>query len=253
MELDTKPADAAPANSTKSRAIRCVFAVFTLVLAVLILILAIPDTQPPRFTWLTPQQVQPGPIEKLRDRFMRWTSPLWRGYWSRQPLVFVSSTLLNVPTTSASQFELGAPIATNNHGAMVWMLSAAEHTTLREKLKTMPKEMILGSPRVQTAAGTRAGVSMLNGQAGLTMNLMAKASRASWMLTMGATLTESAQPATSNLMALQTNFAVTCRAMIPNAGALVMRSANSIVPTGTNHWLITSPVTVDARGKPVKL
>lgn len=226
-------------------------AILLLVSIAVILSIGIPSERSQRFVWFPPNELQPSALEKARDRLMSWTSPLWRGYWSRQPLVLVSSVVLTTPPTYALPFEFNTPLATNNHGAQVWMLTAAETTKLQTTINKLPAAMTLAAPRVQTCAGARAQLSMLNGQGGLTINLIAKANRDTWDLTLGTTLSETVVAGSSNGQVIQTNFSLGCRAMIPNGGALVVHESNPATSAGTNFFLILSPVTVDARGKPI--
>ena len=205
-----------------------------------------------KVVWLAQSDLQAGRFETLKYTLMRWTAPLWRGYWSRQPLVLVNSTMLATPAAFHTQFGLGLPAETNADGLQVWTLSAAEFKSLRQQLETLPDEIKLGSPRVQTAAGVWSSVSMLNAGSGLTVTLQAKTHGNSWTLTTGAILTEPGQSASTNGLLLHTNFAAACRATIPNAGALVIQSANRIEAAGTNYWLIVSPVAIDAQGKPIQ-
>lgn len=229
----------------------CVCTALIIALAAVIFTLGNPGGRSKGFVWLTPNEWQPSVMEKVRDRLMRWTSPLWRGYWSRQPFVLVSATVLNAPRRDGLPFEFITPVATNNRGAQAWILTAAEHTKLRATLKKLPAAMILGVPRLQTCAGARAQLSMLNGQAGLAINLVAKANRDDWSLTFGTTLTETVAAGSSNAAVLQTNFALGCRALIPNGGALAVQAENPATTSGTNYFLTLSPVEVNARGKPV--
>jgi hypothetical protein len=53
----------------------------------------------------------------------------------------------------------------------------------------------------------------------------------------------------SDASSIKTNFAVACSATVPDTGALV-------IDTGTagekHHWILLSPMLVDATGKPIK-
>jgi hypothetical protein len=255
MTLQSKsPETVGPATERRNRRpLWRAIATFRILLAgVTILLFVISDTGAKRFVWLTQADLKPGTMEKLRDRLMRLTSPLWRGYWSRQPFVLIDSTMLAVPAGYAVQFGLGRPITTNDDGFHGWLISSAELTALRQQIKILPGEMNLGSPRVQTFVGGWAGISQLSGQAGLTVTLRAKPAGDSWNLTIGSRLTELTASVSSNAVVLQTNLAAACRATIPNAGALVIRGASRIDSKGTNYWLIVSPTAVDGQGRPIK-
>jgi hypothetical protein len=217
----------------------------------IVLILGTTDTQAKKVVWLTQGDLRAGRIENLKFMLMRMTSPLWRSYWSRQPLVLISSTMLATAAPFPTQFGLGVPAGTNADGIQVWLLSEAELTALRQQVKTLPGHMTGSSPRVQTSAGGWASVSMLNAGAGLTVTLKANAAGNAWTLTAGAIQTEPTASASTNVVPLRTNFAAACRATIPNAGALVIQSVNGNQATGTNFWLIISPVAIDTQGKPV--
>jgi len=52
-----------------------------------------------------------------------------------------------------------------------------------------------------------------------------------------------------------TNFALACRALIPNGGALVVDGGKSPVAGGaqaTNYWFTLSAVAIDSKGNPKK-
>jgi hypothetical protein len=217
----------------------------------MVLILGTTDYHAKKVVWLTQGDLRAGRIENLKNMLMRMTSPLWRSYWSRQPLVLISSTMLATPATFPTQYGLGVPSGTNADGLQVWLLSETELKALRQQVKTLPGYMRQSSPRMQTAAGVWASVSMLNAGAGLTVTLKANAAGNAWTLTAGAIQTEPTASASTNVVLLHTNFAAACRATIPNAGAMVIQSANQTGATGTNFWLIISPVAMDAQGKPV--
>lgn len=251
MSSHLKVKEAIPPERRNRRKMLWVCAVLMIVLAAAIFTMRDPGGRSERFVWLTPDVLQPSVMEKVRDLLMRWTSPLWRGYWSRQPLVLVSAVLLSTPPSYALPFEFNTPLATNNRGAQIWMLTAAENTKLQSTLKKLPAAMRLGAPRVQTCAGARAKLSMLNGQANLAINLIVKARRDAWEMSLGTTLTETVAATSSNGAVLQTNLAMGCRAMIRNGGALVVRTSNPATSAGTDFFLMLSPVTVDARGKPI--
>jgi len=54
-----------------------------------------------------------------------------------------------------------------------------------------------------------------------------------------------------------TNLAVTCRAIVPNGGALIVdghkNSLHDTPPTNETYWLIISPVAIDSAGNPKKM
>ena len=231
--------------------LRLAFIACGILLVGIVLILGTTDTQAKKVVWLTQADLKAGRIENLKNFLMRMTSPLWRSYWSRQPLVLISSTMLATPATFPAQFGLGLPSGTNADGLQVWLLSEADLKALRQQVEILPGYMRQISPRVQTSAGGWAAVSMLNAGAGLTMKVKANNAGDAWVLTAGAIQTEPTASASTNVVLLHTNFAAACRATIPNAGALVIQSANQTEDTGTNFWLIVSPVAIDAQGKPV--
>lgn len=84
--------------------------------------------------------------------------------------------------------------------------------------------------------------------AGLRIDLNPKFAAGSINVTLGATATETMQ---NDPAVVRTNLAVTCRASLANAGALLVDAGEATNSGGTNYWLIVSPAAVDARGNPL--
>lgn len=141
-----------------------------------------------------------------------------------------------------------------------WILSPAELSAFRQRLKTIPDASLLGRLRAQTAAGTSAqtfvgGTALVAGKnvpIGLTLDVAPKMRSGSIQLLLGVTSTESVASPSTHPPALSTNLAVACRVLLPNSGALVVSVGNPGDPRETNYWLIISPTAVDARGQPIK-
>ena len=84
---------------------------------------------------------------------------------------------------------------------------------------------------------------------GLTVDLIPKVSGDSFKLLIGVTDTEINAVASSASPSIKTNFAISCRASIPNAGALVIDGGKS---SEKHYWLLLMPTLIDATGKPIK-
>ena len=216
---------------------------------------------PEKFVWLAPDQLahslKPGILTQLKYKVLRWPGP-WRWFEGNKTRILVESTLLAVSSGNSLQVEHSILCQTNSEGARVWVVSSEELLPLKEQCKGSPAVEERSSMRLTTfdggqgriACGTSVAVGSQALFSGLTADILPKLLNDSCKLLLGVTSTE---PLLSTNFAVRTNISFSCRALVPNGGALVVDAGNSAPAAGTNYWLIISPTAVDAKGNPIKL
>jgi hypothetical protein len=213
--------------------------------------------------WLTPTEMtkaqQPGPLTRLKYQVLRLTGPLGRWLPRNPTSVLIDSQFIAASANAAPISELQVPPMTNAKGQRAWVISADSLKHLREGLKDRPGILVLSRPRIQTADGGEAGIliggSVLVGSnsipVGLSVNVQPKVTGDAFQLLLGITASEAVTAPEAGADRVRTNFAMACRALVPNAGALVLQGAKPTEPNATNYWFIISSVVVDAKGKPI--
>ena len=263
MSMDSPPPEPAPPALKRKRSRTLFIAVIALIiLAVATLALLVPHSSDEKMLWLTPAQMarakQPRPLTRLKNR-LEWVISPFRRFFHRRPkaMLLFDARIYNLSDASADKIQLGQPSSTNADGALAWILSASELSSFRDQLKAMPGLSLVNSPVIQTAEGVSAQLQTGNTvkvggsfvMVGLTVDLIPKVSGNSYKLLIGVTDTETNAVAPSASPSIKTNFAMSCRASIPNAGALVIDGGKS----GEKHyWLLLMPTLIDTTGKPIK-
>jgi hypothetical protein len=232
------------------------------ILVVLFLAFAFSNSQ---FTWLTPAQMtqasRPGLLTQLKYKLIRLAGPLMRYYHTHRPNILIAA---NVFTASpvAGQTDPDIPGLTNADGTRAWILPPQELSSFRQRLKTNTGISLISGMNIQTRDGMSAGaalgrtmtVNVSTGawtNIGTSIDVLPKKSAGIVSMLINARSTESLV-ATTNGAVIITNFSTACRALIPDAGALVLNCRNTDPANPTNYWLIVSPMLVDATGKPIK-
>jgi hypothetical protein len=233
-------------------------------LSILIVFLLLEFRPSPRdkFGWLTPAQMaeakQIGPLTRLKYKLEGLMGPL-RRVFQRKPkaLLNFNSSIWKLSADSTAQIDLGAPISTNADGTRAWILSAKELDAFRKRVKGLPDASPVIGPSMTTVDGmqcqVQSGNTMKVGGAfvtvGLTVDLVPKVSGDTFNLEIGFMDTETNASASAASTPIKTNFAVACRAAVPNASTLLIGVANT---EGKHYWLVLTPVLVDAAGKLIK-
>jgi hypothetical protein len=249
-----------------------------LLCAAVLVLFIVPSFSSHNFVWLTPAQAaqatQPGPFERVKMTLKGWLAPWLHRYYGLRPNIKIEAKLMVIPRDATMPGVLGAPIVTNADGTRAWILSSPELLSLRQNLNSNQHIAVQFAPIIQTGNGMQARMSM--GQSiplgptnrqpvvagrkanaswinvGLSIDVMPQAVSGSVRLPLIITSTELAGPAITGGPILRTNFSVACRALIPDAGALVINCRDVGGASPTNYLLIFSPVRVDATGKPRK-
>ena len=215
--------------------------------------------------WLTPaefrQTTRPGIFTRIKYDIINLTGPFLRGFFRYRPQINIDSSLMAVSAAASEATDLGNPTATNTAGLRAWVLSPNDLQRFQRGLKTNPDAAVVSRPRISTANGIQAQLSV--GQSapaggksipvGLTIEIMPKVANGSLKLLVRFVSTEKAASPRGDSAFIRTNLAVSCQALLPNGGALVVDGGSATPASGTNYWLIVSPTAIDARGQPIKL
>jgi hypothetical protein len=269
-----------PATGRKRRAVLWLSSA-TFLLVLLGWFIALRPMSGNNLVWLTPAQLaratQAGPLTKLKLKVARLVAPLGLLNWRFRPNILTRSTLMTLTTDAVQRAGLpSASSATNADGTRVWILSAAELNVLQQRLKLTPPASVLGAASVTSLSGRQATVfvgdntssaksgARLAGvvnrvggsraqqshleQFGLRVDLNPKYVSGAIKVMLGATATQRME---TDPAIFRTNLAVACRAIVPNAGALLVDTGETPASSGTNYWLIVSPTAVDSRGNPL--
>jgi hypothetical protein len=232
------------------------------VLVILFLAFASPN---PQFTWMTPAQFaqanNAGLLTRLKYKLIYFAGPLMRYYHSHRPNILISANIFT-SSSSIAPGILGAPFVANTNGMGAWVVSPAELFALRQALKTNLELSFVTKMSIQLGSGTWGGIRTMGSSAriapgiytnvGTMIDVQAKPVSHNINILLGASATEFSAFSSSNFPAIKTNFSAACRALIPDAGALVLNCRNADPANPTNYGLIISPVLVDATGKPIK-
>jgi hypothetical protein len=257
MSEDSSPA---PRARRLKGFLRLLFLAILLLVAVAIVIISVSRTNSlQRMTWLTPAEMAQaksgGRIAVIKARFEWLIGPL-RRFIHRGPkaLLNVRTLIYTVSPSAAGKINPGTPASTNDNGMRAWILSPDSLSSFRQSLKAAPGVDMQSAPEVSTADGLRSVVtvgnfSIINGVSvpiGVNVDIIPRVSRGNLKILVSLTDTETN---TTPPPFVRTNLDISCRASIPNGGALVIDAGN----TATNHyWVLLTPQLIDAAGNPIK-
>jgi hypothetical protein len=163
--------------------------------------------------------------------------------------ISVKAQLLTLTSESARRAEPPSQCSTNQDGTRAWILSSEELKDLKQNLKTLPGVDTLQVLGVTTYDGGPAQLF----SAGISLSLLPKVAGNSFDLLVGATSTEADSSGAGSLMGVTTNLTAAFQAFLPNSGGVLVKAGTAGDSHQTNHWLIISPVAVDAAGNAIKL
>ena len=183
---------------------------------------------------------------------MNVTGPLWRHFQRAKQQILIEAKFVAAASAVAQKSGLGAPARTNSDGTLGWILSPSELTVFRKLLRETPEAEVLGAPRLTMVDGMHGGLVQGGLGRSLAVDVIATMASPGIRLLVKA---ESTEPNKTNslgtVVSLKTNIAAACRVLIPNSGGVVLLGANPKEHSLTNHWIILSAATVNARGQPV--
>jgi hypothetical protein len=266
LNVDREQESSVPASPIPKRDHHWVWRLARAVLGTLLLVILVfftlTSAPTPKVVWLTQAEMahlkHRGPLTRLKDKFMNLTVPLWRHYWNTRPQVLIDSTLLTLPDEIVERINLGTPVATNADGLHAWIVSPAELNALKNRLQTMRGPWLIGKPRIQTASGVRGvwfagrilAVASNSTPVGVSLDVNPQVVSDSISLSMEVTATEALATQSATHDAIKTNLAVACRALLPDAGGLVLDSGNTKDSAGKRFWLIISPTILRVGRRP---
>jgi hypothetical protein len=169
--------------------------------------------------------------------------------------ILIKTELLALSPEVALRFEPAAQCQTNKDGARAWILSPDEVEGLRQNLKAFPGVSLTHAFNLTTYDGGQAQMSdgPPRGAAGATIDLLPRVVGHSLNLLFAAISTESRLLTGQTTLTVTTNLDASCRVALPNAGGLVLTTADRAVFGQTNYWLFISATAIDSRGKPKQL
>ncbi len=229
--------------------------ILLLAIVVLVSVSFLPD---PKIVWLKPTDLnrprQSTILTRLKFNVARLVWPVAGRFWPHKTSIRIDASCLTLSAAAGEQTGLGVPFATNADGLRIWVLSPDELASFQRHLKDLPGASLISGPRsrIQTANGIQAEMSVGGPTNRLAIDLLPRVVSSSIRLTIGATATEWGAPPFGKAALVKTNFAAACRALVPNAGGLVMAATNTKDDSENAWWFIASPVKVDAQGNPIK-
>jgi hypothetical protein len=206
----------------------------------------------------------------LRDRLLAWfpAAASWNWMTHLQDLLFGRRKPINIYTdiislrdasggTLSSRLALDAPSFSATNGVQVWLLSARELKSLRERLKRTPGAEFVSHPRISTADGVEASIYTgesvaLNGatnQVGLEAAFFPRVHRQSAdliaMIAYSEVVTNESGASNSlneaSAVTIQTNLDVAVRLQIPKGSGLLLLDGRSADPMPKRFGLLIEP------------
>ena len=253
-----QPANLAPSRRTRFGIIVVVFALLALVVIGILFARKKPAPEP-TLVWLDPvqftSQMHPGRLKRLYYKALNLATPLLKHFNSSKRHILIDTIIFASHGATIEELHVGVPVATNEMGARLWILSSTELQDVRHQIQDLQGVNLVNRPRMTLGEGTWAsmcvGQSTPQGTAfiGVNLDMYPKIVSHQLQVGMNALYTEPDEAAAN----VKTNISATCRVIVPNAGAVLMTSPNSSQARGTNYWLIVSPTAIDGFGKATSL
>ena len=214
------------------------------------LLLVLSNKSNRQFKWLTNDQFEkglhPGPPTHLVDKLENALDSLRQHFQTNHPEILISPSVLTFSASATAQTNLGEPAFSGADGTRAWILSPAELNALRQQYKADPGVSNVAATRIQTGNGRQSGITL--GQSvprsgrytnvGISIDLLAKSSAKLRELAALRQVNRLAGPQTNGQVAIKTNFFAACRALIPDAGAVVIDCGRSLTADQANHGLL---------------
>lgn len=253
-----QPANLAPSRRTRFGIIVVVFALLALVVIGILFARKKPAPEP-TLVWLDPvqftSQMHPGRLKRLYYKALNLATPLLKHFNSSKRHILIDTSIFASHGATIEELHVGVPVATNEKGTRIWILSSAELQDIRHQIQASKGINLVNRPRMTLGEGTWA--SMCAGQStpqgaafiGVNLDMYPKIISHQFQVGMNALYTEPDDVAAT----VKTNISATCRVMVPNAGGVLITSPDAHRLNGTNYWLILSPTAIDGSGKAMSL
>lgn len=232
------------------------------ILALIIIALAVSSKNrapEPNFIWLDQaefaRQMHPGRLKRLYYKALNLAAPLLKHFKSSKKQLVIDTSIFASHGTTIEELRVGVPVATNELGSRLWILSTAELQNIRYRIQDSKGVNLVNRPRMTLLEGTRAsicvGQSAPQGTAfiGVSVDMFPKVISHQFQVGMNALYTEPGDIAAN----VKTNISAACRVMVPNAGAVLIASPDAKQSNGTNFWLLLSPTAIDGAGNAISL
>jgi hypothetical protein len=141
--------------------------------------------------------------------------------------------------------ELGATTTTNAEGTRAWILAAPEASALQQFFHTNSGANVVGSSAISTMHGGQARIMVGNFPpadptgVGTTIDVLPRNSGGSIRIILNATAIS--KDSHTNASSVRTNFAVTCQALIPSGGCLLINGDQPKDQSAKSYWMVISP------------
>jgi len=208
--------------------------------------------------WLTPAEAtkafQRGKLTNLKFKLLRMSRHASNWYMKKRTQIMIESRLMNVSDEASLLGQLPPQSFKNADGMRAWILPPEEWANFKQRLTGSAQEVsTLSSSRITTLDDSQAIASSGTAFTNTTVNVFPAIAGGYFDLLLGAASTITVTSPTTFSTGTLTNFAMACRVVLPNGGALVVDGRKRGDAPGTNYWFITSAVAVDPAGNPKKL
>jgi hypothetical protein len=257
--MDSPQPSARPARSKPIRIVTIIAALALVIGAVVGITHASKKAPEQPLVWLDPaqfaRQKRPGRLKMLYNKTLNFAAPVLKHFNSPKRQILIDAQIFSAQAATSDELRLGTPLGTNALGASVRILSSTELQDMRYRMRGSKDIHLVNSPRMTLGDGTWA--SMCVGQSvpqaaafiGVSLDVKPKIAAHQFQFDMNAIYSQLGEDAIS----VKTNLSATCRALVPNAGGILIASPASSELNATNYWLILSPTAIDRSGKPINL
>jgi len=206
----------------------------------------------PDLVWLSGRPIPPPRKQttwsKVRFELIKIGYPVWRHLRTPPTILRVEASLLQCSPAGAREVTsvLGTAVSTNAEGLRAWIIPPSSMSAVRDRLQTAPDIALLSSPRVITGSGSTAQLTVgSQGSDTFMIHLAPKVAGKSIRLVVGGQWVQGTHLSTTNTLS--------CKALLPDGGALFVEGPARGEAGRTNYVLVFSATAVDARGNPLKL
>lgn len=211
----------------------------------------------PGVQWLTSAEFnqvnRAGPLTMMKWRLMRLLGPFGNVFRSKTNIK-IDVRVMGAPSGTRG-YEPGEPAASRKDAVLAWILAADQMKSPQSSLGFAPASD--SSCRILTGDGTQAtlyqgamvSVHGTNVPLGLSVSVLPKTAEEGVSLLLSTSLLELAQQ-TNGGGQIETNFALACRAFIPDDRILLL--ATEEPKRHKVFYLAVSVAAMDAAGKPIK-
>lgn len=197
-------------------------------------------------------------------------SPIINRFWPSRPIL-VEAVIWDFTPLAERQAGLGPPLATNNNGQRVWILSPAALAAWYQRAAKVEQGDVISKPRILTRDGMP--FSMQTGYTGymsstgvgggspsfeyrqvheIRVDALPKIVAGSIKLKISVEATDLIRVGPNNYSQTTNYTFMACHATVPDRGGLAIDLGSANDHPGYDRLCIISPSDTDARGNPIK-